>query len=126
MRALVVFGSVTVLITELLGGVNALRAIPVAVTWIFVAIAVATIAWNRGPKLPPVNWPGWINAAMIGSSAVICSAILITALASAPNSTDAMAYHLPRIVYWVQAGNVSFFATTYLNQIMLQPMAEYL
>ena len=126
LRALVVFGAAAVLITELLGSVNALRAVPVALSWTLVAVVAAAIAWNRKARLPRLCWPGLVNAALISASAVICVVILITAFVSAPNSTDAMAYHLPRIVYWVQAGNVSFFPTPYLNQIMLQPMAEYL
>ncbi|MEO8127929.1 MAG: glycosyltransferase family 39 protein [Bryobacteraceae bacterium] len=123
LRALVAFGTATVMLTEALSLFHAIHLI--AYAWAAVIALAAATGWKRQAAGASWQWPGWLNAGIIAASFLITVTVMIIAVVSAPNSTDAMAYHLPRVIYWVQADSVAFFATPYLNQIMLQPLAEY-
>jgi hypothetical protein len=124
MRALVLLGAATLAITEFLSLFDGLRRGPLIACWalVFAGAAAWAIAHRRPVRLPrpdPIALLGWAGC---------CAVLAITAVTAAyspPNSADAMAYHMPRVVYWAEQGSVRFFPTPYLNQIMLQPMAEY-
>ena len=128
LRATVLAGAAVWAITETLSLFGGLRRVPLAIAWIAV-LAIGPMDWHGiadglrpGPPAPRrLGWWRHISAA--------CAAILaLTAIAAAfspPNSADAMAYHMPRVLYWAEQGSVRFFPTPYLNQIMLQPFAEY-
>ena len=93
----------------------------VVLTWLAL---VALWAWKmRAP------WPAWkwdrVSGPLIATAIVLWLVEGLTAIVSPPNSSDAMAYHMPRVIYWIQQRSVEFFATPYLNQIMLQPLHEY-
>lgn len=126
--ALILFGAYTAFSTELLGFLHALRPAFVSAAWLLLALGAAAVAIRRKGRaaLSPVSrleWPEWI---LLGGIVAVAALAGLTAAASAPNSADALSYHLPRVLYWAQSGSVAFFPTPYYNQIMLQPMAEYL
>lgn len=129
LRALVVFGSVAAIFTELLGAAHLLRFWPIVLLWLAVS-AGGVVAGVRRKTISrwPIEWkrPELPDVILALPIAAILAVLAVTAVVSPPNSTDALAYHLPRIIYWKQAASVASFPASYLNQIMLQPMAEYL
>jgi hypothetical protein len=124
LKAFLVVSVSILVLTEALSLGGWLRLLPLSVAWLALASAGAVAAyrlpWPR-PKLPAV-----LDCALLTGILAIVGVVLFIGLVSPPNSTDAMAYHMPRVVYWAQQASVAFFPTPYLNQIMLQPMAEYI
>ena len=119
-------GAATVLLTEGLSAFAVLYRGPLLLTWLAVAAVFAFLTLRYKARwTPPALKTDWFCVAVAAAVIWIAGAIAYTAWLSPPNSADAMAYHLPRVVYWAQQRSVAFFATPYLNQIMLQPFAEY-
>jgi len=125
LRGLVLFGAVVVFLTEVLSPFHLLRRGPLSAAWLAVALGEAALVYFRRPKFPRVSVRP-VEAAITGVIAVIAGIVGLIAILSPPNSADAMAYHMPRAIYWAQSGSVAFFPTSYFNQISLQPLAEYL
>lgn len=106
--------------TELLSSAGLIGRGSVAVLWALLA-AAAIRRWPRlhRPRMLPAETAAGLAVA------AIAAAVVTAAWVSPPNSADALAYHLPRVVYWAQNGSVAFFPTPYYNQVMLGPLAEY-
>ena len=128
LRAAVAFGLTVVLTTELLSAFALLHRAPMVCVWGLALLAALARGWRarrpapwKGTRLPA---DAVVLLAVAGCLAMVI-ATGVTAAFSPPNSADAMAYHMPRVVYWAEQGSLRFFPTPYLTQIMLQPMAEY-
>lgn len=125
MRVSVLFGAVAAIVTEALSPFHLLRRAPLAVMWLVIASAAAAYLYHYPSKLSKPAFRLFETTIAI-MAAVIAALAGLTAVLSPPNSADAMAYHLPRVIYWAQSGSVAFFPTPYFNQIMLAPLDEYL
>jgi hypothetical protein len=123
LRGCAALGVAVALVTEILSPFHLLRRGPLVAVWLVLA-AVAAYRWRK-----QFRWPAPPFHLLETAAALVCGAIVavvaVTAWVSPPNSADAMAYHMPRVIYWAQSGSVAFFPTPYFNQVSLQPLAEY-
>ncbi|MGH8070503.1 MAG: hypothetical protein ACRERE_35750 [Candidatus Entotheonellia bacterium] len=65
------------------------------------------------------------SVALLVGVGVILALVAVVALLSPPNTWDAMAYHMPRVVYWIQNRSVAFYSTPDLRQLYMPPWAEF-
>ncbi len=125
LRGVVWFGAAALAITEIFGAFHLLRRGPLLAAWLLIAGAAAISLYRRRPSLAHVRMKPVESAIAFLISAIVAVTGL-TAWMAPPNTYDAMAYHMPRVVYWAQSGSVGFFPTTYYNQVSFPPLAEYL
>jgi hypothetical protein len=111
--------------TELLGAVGWLERGPLLAWWCLGlggALALArpwtALAVPHGPTRPAT----WALAAPL---VFLLGWSFLQAWLSPPNNIDSLQYHLPRQVYWQQAGRVDHFPTNELRQLTMPPLAEY-
>ena len=50
----------------------------------------------------------------------------VTCVIYPPNTPDAMSYHMPRVMQWIQNQEVSFFPTSVTRQLYISPFSGYL
>src|SRR5208282_3443565 len=106
LRAAVAFGVAAWAMVELLSLASAVTRWALAAAWLLVA--VAAFLRRRPIDLPRLKPDPVVIVCLAGCVTVAVFTGLL-ALLSPPNSTDAMAYHLPRVVYWAEQSSVGFF-----------------
>lgn len=112
-------------ITELLSNFELLQRGPLWIMWLLAVGCGALFLLRR--RLQVVRPASFDPFVLLCATACFVVVFITgaTAFISPPNSADAMAYHMPRVIYWAEQASVRFFPTPYLNQIMLQPLTEY-
>ena len=145
------WGVVTTAIMEGFSLTSALAPPAVAGAWIVAALAAAAATpWRTGrPALgiAAVAAPWRLGRPVFGGAtpreraiaavrlprewgvvaatgAVLAGAGLL-AVAGGISTNDAVDYHLPRVMHWIQNGSVAFYPTAVSRQLNLGPWAEY-
>jgi 4-amino-4-deoxy-L-arabinose transferase-like glycosyltransferase len=137
LMAATMWGIVATLSTEVLGLLHAITPATLACSWlVVVAVLFAVIIRQRPPRPSLAGWSdkvrqacavaGWFNLALLMGVAMILGIVGLLAFATAPNTTDSVVYHLPRIVHWLQNQTVDFYPTNIMRQLHQPPGAEYL
>lgn len=124
-----------VLATEFLSLFHAITLLGISLAWAGFAFAAFCGAfWGRRSfRLKEISDPSpdspsllnrWDRLA-IGLTLILAGIVGLTALVSAPNSWDAMEYHLPRVIQWAGNRSVQFYPTIDRQQLCMPPFSEY-
>lgn len=119
-----------VAITEALSLFGALNRLNVALAWGFVLFALVGWHVRNGTRLavliPPKKFDISREDKLYFAVFSLGGAVtLYLAIVAAPSALDALGYHLPRVLRWVQDGTVSPFVTHVPRQIWIGPGWEY-
>jgi hypothetical protein len=137
--AATIWGIIVVLITELLSIPRELTRSGLAVAWLVADVAALVYLWlvahqtlqRRSLKERSAADRQMTPGPMVASTllltgvAIIVVLVALTALLSPPNTWDVIAYHMPRVVHWMQHRTVAFYPTSYLPELHSPPWAEF-
>lgn len=124
--------------TEILGGFNLINSFSIITSWSALDIVLAA-AWIRlrnlhGVSLASVagewfsntrSFCGKLGYTTIWMITILLCITLIVAIVATPNNLDSLSYHLSRLGYWIQQGNVAHYASHIERSISFSPFSEY-
>ncbi|MGJ5817082.1 hypothetical protein [Paludibaculum fermentans] len=121
-----------VVVAETLGFFHAIHRTALAPVWLAACAGLAFILFRSRSKpatlwsLARTEWRAldlWTRA-LAAASALLAAILGATALLSAPNTYDVMAYHMPRVMIWMQQRTLAFFPTQMANMNFMPPGNE--
>ncbi|RPI21217.1 MAG: hypothetical protein EHM61_25325, partial [Acidobacteria bacterium] len=135
-KTAIVFGSAVVAVNEILSLFDALTRLSLTLFWgaaaagslFFLLRSVHPRECIRHIITQMRSWsrPRWNETFLAAAVLILVAFSGLTAALSPPNTYDAMVYHLPRIVYWIQHQNLDLYPTHELKQLHMAPGAEFL
>lgn len=125
--AAVIWGVAITAITEGLSVFHALDITWLSISWCLVLVSLSGIYLHvKGIDPPHSEYRiDPFNKLLLLCIAVIVITTGIISLIAPPNNYDSMAYHMSRIMHWIQNQSVDHYPTSIINQIQMNPWAEF-
>lgn len=116
--------------TEILSLFNLINALSVKLLWTLMVLLLSLYYFKSRSSTPSrkkKNIKKYFGENRLISFATLFIILisLITCLFAYPNTWDSMTYHLPRVMHWIQNGNVDHYPTHNDRQLGLSPLGEY-
>ncbi len=133
-QAGLVWSAFLVIGTELLSLMRGLTALGLVIMWAGAVICLAVIGWRTGMlsvgaknlrkacKHLKLSWFDWLMVTVALATLII---LLITGILSPPNIHDILAYHMSRVMHWIQNQSLSFYPTSMTWQLWMPPFSEF-
>jgi len=129
--AAALWGSIVWFLTETLSWAHGLSFVPLLIGWSMAMLGAGCWAFScKGPfghgsfihQFKALTFTEKTILFLIVTIAVLKG---ISAIYSAPNTSDAMTYHLNRVEHWIQNGTVADYPSHVTRQLYSPPWAEY-
>lgn len=124
--------------TEVLGLFNQINRFAITGAWIVFNAALAA-TWFKLKNVRDITFLSVVQCWLDGARnfykelgpwtaamlAILSSITWIVAIVAIPNNQDSLSYHLSRLGYWIQQGNVAHYASHIERSISFSPFSEY-
>ncbi|MFN0072342.1 MAG: ArnT family glycosyltransferase [Chloroflexota bacterium] len=125
----IVWGVTLTLSTETLNLFRALTPIHVTIVWALACALTLALLMREGipPRFDSIKFgiPPVSDVLLIVPTVCLIVLTLVIAVAAPPNTYDALNYHIPRVMHWIQGQSLAFYPTPILPQLHHPPMAEF-
>ena len=123
----VVWGVSVTLLTELLSLFKVLNRPWLALGWTTIGFGTGVMFFRSRRFHNAQTFPtlSRLEKHIVAAISVISACTFVIAIVSPPNNWDSMTWHMPRVMHWIQQGSVDHFPTSILQQIEMNPWAEY-
>jgi len=127
--SLQIFGLLSLVSVEIFSYFNILNATSVGIFWAVILLSSVFFVQKLRVlrDLPPKITALWKqDKPLFLPSLIIFTLTFFLGLLYAPNDSDSLSYHLPRIEFWIQHQNIAYYATETDIILYQPPLAEYM
>ena len=116
-----ILGALISISTEILSFFDSINSLSIKILWVLLGVSFIFVLSYLNKKKNQTNLlkkiPDLSRFEIIFIFLIFCLTF-VNSLIYPPNTLDAMAYHLPKVMHWVQNGNLDFYPTHYPKHLM--------